>query len=83
MNNTQTLIFVPTYNERENVERLCLELLDLDIEADILFLDDNSPDGTGRIVDRLATEHENVSNKDAETLVCEIGGVRDILLEKA
>ena len=60
MNNTRTLIFVPTYNERENVERLCLELLDLDIEADILFLDDNSPDGTGQIMDRLATEHENV-----------------------
>jgi len=61
MNNPNTLIFVPTYNERENVERLCLELLELKLQADILFLDDNSPDGTGDIIDRLATEHENVS----------------------
>jgi dolichol-phosphate mannosyltransferase len=61
MNNPNTLIFVPTYNERENVERLCLELLDLNLQADILFLDDNSPDGTGDIIDRLAVDHENVS----------------------
>jgi hypothetical protein len=46
MTNTQILILVPTDNERENAERLCLELLDLDLPADILFLDDNSPDET-------------------------------------
>ena len=60
MSNAHTLVFVPTYNERENVERLCLEILALDLEADILFLDDNSPDGTGRILDRLAAAHDNV-----------------------
>ena len=60
MTNTHILIFVPTYNERENVERLCAELLELDLQADILFLDDNSPDGTGEILDRLAADHGNV-----------------------
>ena len=40
MTNTQTLIFVPTYNERGNVKKLCLELLDLNLQADILFLDE-------------------------------------------
>ena len=60
MTNMHTLIFVPTYNERENVERLCMELLDLDLQADILFLDDNSPDGTGDILDKWAADHENV-----------------------
>ena len=60
MTNPQTLIFVPTYNERENVERLCMEILALDLEADILFLDDNSPDGTGDIIDQIAAGHTNV-----------------------
>ena len=57
----RTLIFVPTYDECENVERMCNELLSLGLDADITFLDDNSPDGTGRIIDRLADEHPRVS----------------------
>ena len=48
------LVFTATYNEAGNVERLCRAILALDVEADILVLDDNSPDGTGAIVDRLA-----------------------------
>jgi dolichol-phosphate mannosyltransferase len=53
---SRPLVFVPTYEERENAERLCRAILDLGIELDILFLDDNSPDGTGEILDRLAME---------------------------
>jgi len=52
---------VPTYNERENVEKLCAQLLALPLAADVLFLDDNSPDGTGEVLDRLAEAHANVS----------------------
>ncbi len=59
MSNT-ILIFTPTYNERENVEKLCGQLLALNMPADILFCDDNSPDGTGEILDRLAREHANI-----------------------
>lgn len=54
------LIFVPTYNESENVERLCRELIALPFPADILFCDDHSPDGTGTIIDRLADEFPQV-----------------------
>ena len=54
------LIFVPTYDEAENVERLCRELSALKLGADILFCDDGSPDGTGAIADRLAREFEHV-----------------------
>lgn len=54
------LLFVPTYNEVENVERMCRELLSLGLAADLLFLDDNSPDGTGDLLDRLAREQPNV-----------------------
>ncbi len=48
------LIFVPTYNEQENASRMYSELVALGLDSDILFLDDNSPDGTGEVLDRLA-----------------------------
>lgn len=57
----RTLIFVPTYNENRNVERLCAELRALPLDADILFIDDGSPDGTGATLDRLAREHPRIS----------------------
>ncbi len=50
-----TLIFIPTYNERENVERICSEILALLPEANLLFIDDDSPDGTGGILDQLVS----------------------------
>ncbi len=50
----KTLIFVPTYNERENAPELLRQIRALGLDADILFLDDNSPDGTGQIMDELA-----------------------------
>jgi dolichol-phosphate mannosyltransferase len=55
------LICVPTYNERENVQALCSKLLSLELDTDILFLDDNSPDGTGQILDQLAQQHARLS----------------------
>ena len=60
MNPNKMLIFIPTYNEAENAERLCRELVALELGADVLFCDDGSPDGTGGIVDRLANEHPRV-----------------------
>ena len=50
------LVFVPTYNERDNVEKMVRRLFALDLDADVLFLDDGSPDGTGAILDSLAAE---------------------------
>lgn len=54
------LVFVATYNEAENVEVLFQRIRQLNLGADILFLDDNSPDGTGRIIDRIAGDNSNV-----------------------
>ena len=60
MPSPKLLIFIPTYNEAENAERLCRELSTLDLGADILFCDDGSPDGTGEIVDRLTQKFPHV-----------------------
>ena len=61
MPDKKILIFIPTYNERENVEKLFNEINDLNLNADFLFLDDNSPDGTGEVIDGIAKEHANVN----------------------
>ena len=50
----RTLVVIPTYNERGNIEALVGEILALLPELDILIVDDNSPDGTGQAADLLA-----------------------------
>jgi dolichol-phosphate mannosyltransferase len=50
----RTLIVIPTYNERENIARLIEEVQDQAPGADVLIIDDNSPDGTGQLIDSLA-----------------------------
>lgn len=57
---SKTLIVVPTYNERENLPRLAARLLQLPTPVDLLVVDDNSPDGTGRIADELAEAHPQI-----------------------
>jgi dolichol-phosphate mannosyltransferase len=48
------LIVVPTYNEHDNVRGIAERLLAALPQADLLFVDDNSPDGTGAVLDELA-----------------------------
>lgn len=60
MRQSEILVFIPTYNEHENVEKICFQILALGIDLDILFLDDNSTDGTGVILKELAKRHPNV-----------------------
>ena len=55
-----TLIIVPTYNERENLPRMAQKLLSLPVGVDVLVVDDNSPDGTGKIADELAAQHPQI-----------------------
>jgi dolichol-phosphate mannosyltransferase len=53
------VVCLPTYNERENLEAMLRALGDKDVR--VLVVDDNSPDGTGELADRLAEELEYVS----------------------
>lgn len=55
-------VVLPTYNEAENIERLVEAVLErLPPSRRVLIADDNSPDGTGEIADRLAAAHPDVS----------------------
>ena len=56
----RTLVVVPTYNERENLPPLAQRLLALPTPVDMLVVDDNSPDGTGKLADELALKHKSV-----------------------
>jgi dolichol-phosphate mannosyltransferase len=49
------LVCIPTYNERENVEAITQAVLEADSRVDVLVVDDNSPDGTGQLADRLSS----------------------------
>jgi len=49
----KAMVVVPTYNERDNIERLIAEILAQDAGIDVLVVDDNSPDGTGDVVARM------------------------------
>ena len=54
------LVIMPTYNEKENVEAIATAVLK-NKECDILFIDDNSPDGTGKIIDEMHTEDKRIN----------------------
>ncbi|MGD1992863.1 MAG: polyprenol monophosphomannose synthase [Anaerolineae bacterium] len=54
----QATVIVPTYNERENIEDLVHQLLDLPVDLEVIVVDDNSPDGTGELAQQLAKESD-------------------------
>lgn len=56
----RALIVVPTYNERENVERVATEFLAPVEGVGLLFVDDASPDGTGDLLDQIAARDPRV-----------------------
>ena len=56
----QTVIIVPTFNERDNLPRMVQKLLSLPVAVDVLVVDDNSPDGTGKLADELAAQHPQI-----------------------
>ena len=61
MKKNELLIIIPTYNEKGNVENIYKDITTLGIPLDILFIDDNSPDGTGEVLDNLVSSHDNIS----------------------
>jgi len=48
-----SLVIIPTYNEKENIEAIIAKVFSLEKAFDILIVDDNSPDGTGQLVKNL------------------------------
>jgi len=57
----KTYVMVPTYNEKENIEKLINEILNLKMKnLHIVVADDNSPDGTWRIVKKITKKKKNV-----------------------
>ena len=56
----KTLLIIPTYNEVENLPPLLNEIFKYAPETDILIVDDNSPDGTGELADKISEENASV-----------------------
>jgi dolichol-phosphate mannosyltransferase len=54
------LVVIPTYNERENLQPLLARLHAVEPEADVLVVDDASPDGTGELADKLAVDDPRI-----------------------
>lgn len=53
---SDSIIIIPTYNEKENIEKIIRVVLGLEKQFDILVIDDGSPDGTAEIVKKLMSE---------------------------
>lgn len=51
---------IPTYNERENIEKIVEAILGQPLDLSVLIVDDNSPDGTGEIADAIAERDDRV-----------------------
>ena len=56
MDGLRTIVVLPTYNERENVATMLAAVRRVVPDADVLVVDDSSPDGTAELVDELAAE---------------------------
>ena len=59
------LVVIPTYNEAENIRQIAAAVLAACPQAHILFVDDNSPDGTGRLADTLSQADPRVARLQA------------------
>lgn len=56
-----SLVIIPTYNEHENIEPMAAAVLRALPDADLLVVDDASPDGTGELADRLARDSDRIA----------------------
>jgi dolichol-phosphate mannosyltransferase len=58
-----SIVIIPTYNEKENIEAIIVAVFSLPQAFDVLIVDDNSPDGTGTIVENLQQEFNGSSTR--------------------
>jgi dolichol-phosphate mannosyltransferase len=56
----RVLVIIPTYNELNNLQLLLPQVLEQDLRIEVLVVDDNSPDGTGRMADEIAAREPRV-----------------------
>ncbi len=56
----KTIIVIPTYDEKENIEKIINKIFDVIDSVDILVVDDNSPDGTGQIVKNMISSNSRI-----------------------
>ena len=56
----KTLIIIPTYNESQDIKKLLEQIFSLQEEFHVLIVDDNSPDGTGEIVEKMKSEYKKL-----------------------
>lgn len=56
----QTIVIIPTYNEAENISPLIERIFNLEENLDVVVVDDQSPDGTGDVVDAIAAEDARI-----------------------
>jgi len=54
------LVIIPTYNERDNIQKIVREVLSVSEHTEVLVVDDNSPDGTGKVADEMAKASHRV-----------------------
>ena len=57
---SDSIVLIPTYNEKENISKIIDAVLGLEQQFDILVIDDNSPDGTAAIVEDIITREPRV-----------------------
>jgi len=55
---SDSLVIIPTYNEKENIEKIIRTVFGLKKDFDVLIVEDNSPDGTAQIVKHLISEFQ-------------------------
>ena len=56
----KTLIFTATYNESKNISKLIKRIIQLRQKIDLLIVDDNSPDGTSKIIEKFSKKYKNI-----------------------
>lgn len=56
----KTLVIIPTYNEKENIHKIIPLVLEQDQDIEVLVVDDNSPDGTGKLVEEIQSSNPRI-----------------------